>query len=174
MQNSTITLHAPDDTYFTNYGVNGATATADFQPNQNDAVMKLQGPLTGGTEVEVVAEWPHGVVAGQAQPWQAQVDAAAAQQTQPGRIAPVLNLGFGGLGLLFAIGGPVLLYLWWYRQGRDHPVGMIADYLPEPPSDLAPGMVGTLIDESADLPGYPGHAPRPGAARCLGDPGSRR
>ena len=32
-----------------------------------------------------------------------------------------------------------------------HPVGLIADYLPEPPSDLPAGMVGTLVDESADM-----------------------
>ena len=45
----------------------------------------------------------------------------------------------------------MLLYLWWYRRGRDAPVGLIADYLPEPPSDLPAGMVGTLVDERADL-----------------------
>ena len=30
-------------------------------------------------------------------------------------------------------------------------MGLIADYLPEPPSDLPAGMVGTLIDESAEM-----------------------
>ena len=30
-------------------------------------------------------------------------------------------------------------------------MGLIADYLPEPPSDLPPGIAGTLIDESADM-----------------------
>ena len=64
---------------------------------------------------------------------------------------PVFDLGFLSLAGLLAIGGPVLLYLWWYRKGRDAPVGLIADYLPEPPSDLPAGMVGTLIDERADL-----------------------
>ena len=45
----------------------------------------------------------------------------------------------------------MLLYVWWYRRGRDAPVGLIADYLPEPPSDLPAGMAGALIDESADM-----------------------
>ena len=45
----------------------------------------------------------------------------------------------------------MLLYLWWYRTGRDAPVGLIADYLPEPPSDLPAGVAGTLVDESADM-----------------------
>ena len=45
----------------------------------------------------------------------------------------------------------MLLYLWWRQKGRDHPVGLVADYLPEPPSDMPAGMAGTLVDESADI-----------------------
>ncbi len=103
----------------------------------------------------MVAEWQHGVVAGEPQAWQQQLDADAAARTQKEQLqaqwGPVANLGFGALGGLLALGGPVLLYLWWYRKGRDAPVGLIADYLPEPPSDLPAGMAGTLVDESADL-----------------------
>jgi hypothetical protein len=102
-----------------------------------------------------VAEWQHGIVAGEAQPWQQQLDAEAAQKAKEAEFqaqwGPVLNLTFGALGILFAIGGSVLLYLWWYRKGRDAPVGLIADYLPEPPSDLPAGVAGTLLDESADM-----------------------
>ncbi|OQA40293.1 MAG: hypothetical protein BWY52_02911 [Chloroflexi bacterium ADurb.Bin325] len=102
-----------------------------------------------------MAEWQHGIVAGQPAPWQAEVDRAAEaerrQEEFRSRWGPVFDLGFMGLGGLLAIGGPVLAYLWWYRRGRDKPVGMIADYLPEPPSDLPPGVVGTLLDERADM-----------------------
>ena len=87
--------------------------------------------------------------------WQRELDQQAeakkAQQEFQQRWGPVFDLGFLSLAGLLLIGGPVLLYLWWYRKGRDHPVGLIADYLPEPPSDLPAGMVGTLIDESADM-----------------------
>ncbi len=154
-QSSTITLHAPEPATFTNYGIYGAKAEADFQPGQRDATIKVRGPINPGTEVEVVAEWQHGVVAGQPAAWQRELDQqAAAQQTQDEfkqRWGPVFDLGFLALAGLLIIGGPVLLYLWWYRKGRDHPVGLIADYLPEPPSDLPAGMVGTLIDERADM-----------------------
>ena len=64
---------------------------------------------------------------------------------------PLLTLLLGALGLLFLLGGPAALYLLWYRLGRDKPVDMVADYLPEPPGDLAPGVVGTLLDEQADM-----------------------
>ena len=50
-----------------------------------------------------------------------------------------------------SLGGPAALYLLWYRLGRDKPVEMVADYLPEPPDDLAPGIAGTLLDEQANM-----------------------
>jgi uncharacterized membrane protein YgcG len=154
-QSSVITLHLPDGATFTNYGVYGAEAKAQFQPGQRDATIVLQGPIPANHEVEVVAEWQHGIVAGEPQPWQAQLDQQAAQTAQEQqfrtRWGSVLNLGFGSLGALVAIGGLVLIYLWWYNKGRDAPVGLIADYLPEPPSDLPAPIVGTLVDESADM-----------------------
>ncbi|MEJ5200297.1 MAG: DUF2207 domain-containing protein, partial [Anaerolineae bacterium] len=150
-----ITLHVPEPATFTNYGVYGAEAAASFRPGQRDASITIKGPIQAGQEVEVVAEWPHGIVAGEAQPWQKELDAEAAQKAAQEELrqrwGPVLDLSFLALSGLILIGGPVLLYLWWYNRGRDAPVGLIADYLPEPPSELPPGMAGTLVDESADL-----------------------
>jgi len=152
---STITLHAPQGATFTNYGLYGDPGVATFQPGQRDAVIKVKNQVNAGQEIEVVAEWPSGVVAGAPAAWQQQLDQEAAQRAADEEFkahwGPVYNLGFGALGGLLFIGGPVLLYLWWHRKGRDAPVGLIADYLPEPPSDLPAGMAGTLMDESADL-----------------------
>lgn len=154
-QSSTITLHVPEPATFTNYGIYGAEAEAVFQPGQRDAVIQVRDRIDPGEEVEVVAEWQHGIVAGQPAAWQRQLDAEAAARAAReqfnARWGPVFTLGFTSLGGLLALGGPVLLYLWWYRRGRDKPVGLVADYLPEPPSDLPPGIVGTLIDERADM-----------------------
>lgn len=61
------------------------------------------------------------------------------------------TLAFGALGLLFMLGGPAGLYVLWYKFGRDQPVAMVADYLPEPPDTLTPGMAGTLLDEAVDM-----------------------
>jgi hypothetical protein len=62
-----------------------------------------------------------------------------------------VNLVLGVLGLLIPIMGLVGLYLLWYTRGRDEAVGLAADYLAEPPSDLPAGLVGTLLDEKVDM-----------------------
>ena len=48
------------------------------------------------------------------------------------------------------IAGGLLLYGLWYVRGRDPHTGLVASFLPEPPDNLPPGVVGTLLDESAD------------------------
>ena len=102
MQDSTITLHAPEGATFTNYGINGAQGTASFQQGQHDATIKVHGPMSAGDEVEVVAEWPHGIVAGQPNPgsskWMPQAAQQAQEQQFQQRWGPVLNLGLVGLG----------------------------------------------------------------------------
>jgi hypothetical protein len=67
------------------------------------------------------------------------------------RIMVFVNLGMVILGGLILVGGPLWTIWRWYKYGRDLPVGLHSDYVPEPPSDLPPGLVGTLLDESADV-----------------------
>lgn len=62
----------------------------------------------------------------------------------------LINLLLGGLGVLILVGGGVGLYLLWYLRGRDRHVGLVAEYLREPPSDIHAGVVGTLLDEHAN------------------------
>ena len=115
----------------------------------------IDSRLPPGQAFEVRVEFTPGVVAGQPQPWQTRADAETAALEAEllfrARWGPILTLLFGALGLLFLLGGPAALYLLWYRLGRDKPVDMVAEYLPEPPDDLAPGVVGTLLDEQADM-----------------------
>ncbi len=68
-QSATVTLSVPEPATFTNYGIYGAAADANFQPGQRAATIKIPGPINPGTDVEVVAEWQHGIVAGATQPW---------------------------------------------------------------------------------------------------------
>jgi uncharacterized membrane protein YgcG len=58
---------------------------------------------------------------------------------------------FGGLGLIILLGGPLAVYLLWYKRGRDLPVGIVPEYISEPPSDLPAPIAGALVDEKADL-----------------------
>ena len=130
------------------------SATAQLNGNR-EAVFDLTERLGAGEEFEVRVEFTPGIVDGSAQPWQQSADAAAAEAaaaaTFRDRWQAVATLGFCVLGLLLGAGGLVGLYLIWYNFGRDKPVEMVADYLPEPPDSLTPGMAGTLLDERADM-----------------------
>lgn len=133
----------------------GERVTATVGDAANTIGFQLQRRLNGDEELEVRVQFPHGIVAGAAPAWQeradeiqAQRDAELAYRQQWGTWA---TLGFGALGLLLLLGGPAALYALWYRFGRDNPIEMVADYLPEPPDSLTPGMVGALLDESVDM-----------------------
>ncbi len=94
--------------------------------------------------LEVGVKLPPGALQASQPSWQAGVD------TQE-RMAPVVNLALVILSLLIVAGGVLWGVRRWYLYGRDKPVKLLTDYLTEPPSDLPPGLVGTLLDESADV-----------------------
>lgn len=131
------------------------SASATVLEGRKTVVFDLDRRLNSGQDFEVRVQFPHGVVAGTVQPWQAQADADVAareaEQVYRDTWGPLATLGFGALGALFLFGGPALLYLLWYRLGRDKPVDVVADYLPEPPDDLPPGVAGVLLDEQVDM-----------------------
>ncbi|HMA35219.1 MAG TPA: DUF2207 domain-containing protein, partial [Chloroflexia bacterium] len=115
------------------------SGTAQLTPQQ--AVFTFPGPLVPDQDVEVQLQWPHGLIAGQPAPWQVYED----QQE------PIITLLVSILAGLVGSVGP-LFWLWrWYSQGRDPAVGLVASTLNAPPSDLPAGLVGTLIDERADV-----------------------
>jgi hypothetical protein len=140
--------------YINNVDARGS-ATAALVSGGEAVVYTLDRTLRPGEELEVRVEFTPDVVGGTVQPWQAAADAAAEQrQSQAAfrqRWGSVVTLLACVLGLLFTFGGPAGVYLLWYRRGRDKPVNQVAEYLPEPPTSLAPGMAGTLLDESADM-----------------------
>jgi len=98
------------------------------------------GPFAPGEEWEIRAQFPQGAVATSVQPWQVIYDNQ-----------PMYNLISLFAALIIGIIGFAGLYLLWDMFGRDKPVGKIARYYTRPPDDTPPGMVGILIDESADL-----------------------
>jgi uncharacterized membrane protein len=66
-------------------------------------------------------------------------------------IKPLLDVALIAIALLIALGGPLGIYALWYTRGRDPKVGPVPEYLSELPSDLPPAIVGTLVDEKADV-----------------------
>lgn len=112
--------------------------------------------VQAGEEIEVRVQWPHGVVAGTPSDFQRAFDVTRADeqaQIEAGGdpTQALINIVAALLALLVGVGGLVGLYVMWYTRGRDEPVSLPVDYLAEPPSDLAPGVVGTLIDERGEL-----------------------
>jgi len=139
--------------------INGAdardSAAASLLNGGQAIVYNLDRTLNPGEEFEVRVEFTPNVVDGTVQSWQAAADTEAAQREAQlvfrRQWGPVVTLLLCVLGLLFTFGGPAGVYLLWYRRGRDKTVEQVAEYLPEPPTSLAPGMAGTLLDESVDM-----------------------
>jgi len=138
-----VTVPAPAvienmDTYFT---------MADMELlDKQTAKFTAQKTIPPGQPFEVRVQFTHGVVAGVAPPWQA----SAERNETISRWRTVSNLFFAFLAFMMFLLAPVGIYLVWYFWGRDPRPQIVPTYLPEPPSDLPPGMAGTLIDEKAD------------------------
>jgi uncharacterized membrane protein YgcG len=124
------------------YASYGASATS-FYDDQGQVIFEAQD-IPADQEFEVRVEFPGDAVQGSAPAWQESFD----RQQEWG---PVLSVIFGALGLMLLFAGPLAVYVLWYTRGRDRPVGLVAEYITEPPSDLPAGIVGTLVDEKADV-----------------------
>ncbi len=114
----------------TNVGDNGRTITYD-----------LQTALATDQQLEVRVQFPHGILNIETPKWQKR-----AQQ------ADAISLVVLVIALLILIGGPLAVLLLWYARGRDPETGIVVpEYITEPPNDLPPAVVGTLVDEKADM-----------------------
>jgi len=115
--------------------------------DQQTAKFTAKSPIPPGQPFEVRVQFTHGVVAGSVPAWQAQADKEAVVS----RWRVVSNVFFFLFALMLMVLAPVALYLLWYAKGRDPRPEIAPTYLPEPPSNLPPGMAGTLIDEKAGI-----------------------
>lgn len=154
VNSSVVTVHVPAPAEIQNMD-------AYFTP----AEMELLDPQTSrftaserippGQVFEIRVQFTPGVVAGAPSAWQAAEDARAAELEAKAAYdqnwRPVVDLFVGAISLLMLVLAPLGLYLLWYTRGRDVRTDFAAEYLPEPPSNLTPGMAGTLLDERADM-----------------------
>ncbi len=144
IQNASVTVHLPNGVTIDNYDATGPRGAATLLDNGQGVRFTASEPIrAGGPTFAVRVQWPSGRVAGQPAAWQEAMD-------RQDRIAPIANLAIMAVTALVLVGGLLGLYLLWYSRGRDAPVKLPAEWIPEPPSDLPAGMVGTLIDERAD------------------------
>ncbi len=156
IRSSRVTLQLPEGTTVNaqdggqGYVVetDGVAAEVTVSPDRRTVTAVASEVLSPGEYLALGAKFTPGVVGGAKPEWQADYDRKVSWDNG-GR--QVLNLFLGALGLLTLFGAPLVVYLLWYQRGRDPHVGLVADYLPEPPEDIPPGVAGTLIDEKADL-----------------------
>lgn len=151
---SKVTVHLPEGVApqqyegTTNYLVAGylgntedkAVQTAVFADGRT-ITFTYDQRLAPGTPLKVRVQFPHGLLDIPVPAWQ------SSQQK-----ADVGNLIILVIALLIAVGGPLIVLLLWYLEGKDPALTVaIPEIITEPPDDLPPGMVGTLLDESADM-----------------------
>jgi uncharacterized membrane protein YgcG len=103
--------------------------------------------LSGNEGFSIRVQYPHTPEARQAR-WQAAFDERRSFEENA---LPLVNLGTCVLSILIGLGIPLAVYARWRTHGRDPEVGPVPQYLAELPSTLPPGIVGALVDETADM-----------------------
>jgi uncharacterized membrane protein YgcG len=138
IRNSRVTVRFPSGVDLGDIVSYGASAEATVEGDTVTFVASRQIPA--GQEMEIGIAFGPGLVTADKPDWQAHEETAG-----------TLNLVLGVLGFLLLVGGLLGVLLLWYLRGRDPEVGLVAEYLSEPPSDVPPGVAGTLVDERADM-----------------------
>lgn len=145
---STITVEMPPG-YGPREGIDRVDtygAPGEIQVSGTRIQARATEAITGDERFEIRVQYPHDPNAS-APGWQGDFDTRRAYEEN---VKPLVDLGVLLLALLFFIGGPLAVFGFWYTRGRDPKVGPVPEYLSEPPSDLPPAVVGTLLDEKAD------------------------
>lgn len=145
---SSVTVALPSGATFLDIDSAGVPVTWQQTGNGRFVTYSSTGSLGNSGIIEIGVEFTPGVVAASAPDWQTEHDA---DENYSLKVQPYVNLGVGLIAALVLIGGPLLVYLLWYTRGRDPKVGPIPEYITEPPDDTPPGVLGTLIDERADM-----------------------
>lgn len=103
--------------------------------------------MDAGDEFEVSLQFPP-ITSAETPDWQDRDDQIRQEREEAGERSAWAGVLLLVAGLLTAIGGGVALYALWFTKGRDPNIGLVAEYIPEPPDDLRPGAVGVLVDET--------------------------
>jgi len=110
---------------------------------KNTVVFDSIGVIGNNDLAEISVTYAHDPAMAAA-PWQASFD-------QLVKLKPFFSIGLLALAVLFGLGGPLWVFIRYSTKGRDPRPVVVPEYLTEPPSDLPPGVVGTLIDKRADM-----------------------
>lgn len=148
IQEASATVQLPPGASFQIIDSAGVAANWGQSPDGTSVTYLASGPMSTSDYMEIGVEFTHGAVPDQSPSWQAAQDN---QENYQLNVRPFVDLGLGLLAGVVGLGGPALIYFLWYTRGRDPKVGPIPEYIEEPPDDLPPGVLGTLLDEKADM-----------------------
>ena len=126
----------------------GVAATWGQNADGSAVTFLVNESMSPSDSMEVQIEFTHGVIPDVEPNWQGEYDSEFNYQEN---LKPFVDIGFGLLAAVLIVGGPALVFLLWYMRGRDPQVGPVPEYITEPPDDLPPGIIGTLIDEKAEM-----------------------
>jgi uncharacterized membrane protein YgcG len=122
-------------------------APSEIQVNGTTVVATATREIAGNESFSIRVQYPHDLnarVAG----WQAGFDQ---QRTFEENVQPLLTIGLLILSLTIGLGGTLFIFTRWQTKGRDPKVGPVPTFLTDPPSQLRPAVVGSLLDERVDL-----------------------
>lgn len=148
IQAGSVTVNLPQGAQFQD--IDSAGVVVDWEQGADARSVRYvaRDSMAPSDRIEIGVEFSHGVIPAEKPSWQA---AAEREEFYDLNVRPLLNLGLGFLAVLLGIGLPVLVYVLWYSRGRDPEFGPVPDHLSEPPSEQRPGILGSLIDEQADM-----------------------
>ena len=146
VKRSLITVNLPNGLSATK-AETSLPSTIVAEAGDQTLTIESKDAIPSGQEMEVRVQFLHGVIQGQPAAWQKAFDE---QRTYDETVRPRNDLLALLASLLTFIGGPALAVVTWVTRGRDPHVGVVAEYLTEPPN-ISPGIAGTLIDEKADM-----------------------
>ncbi len=149
IESSSVTVTLPPGAQFVrNPDSAGVEAAWGLSPDGSSVTYIASRSLSPSDTFEIGVEFTHGIIPASPPRWQAAQDQAEAYELG---VKPYVDLGLGVLAGALFLGGPALILLLWYLRGRDPQIGPVPEYIEEPPDDLPPGILGTLIDERADM-----------------------
>lgn len=148
IERGVITVHLPGAVAPEQLRVAADPETVGLQQLDDSTIRATVTGFPANRQATLRIQFPHGMVQARPPAWQAADDRRIAYEET---WKPVVELGVLGLSILTLFGGVGAVVALWYSRGRDKPVGLVAEYLSEPPSGLQPALAGILVDEKADV-----------------------
>lgn len=148
IQAASVSVNLPQGATFVDIDSSGIDAHWQQNSSRTGVQYVADGPLSPRDTFEIGVEFTHGVIPDREPGWQPAFDRFSFFDRN---LRPWVTLGLGLVGVMLFLGGPLLAYAAWFSSGRDPKTGPLPAYLTEPPEPLPPGVLGTLIDERAEM-----------------------